>query len=317
MSWNDISVESKLKRYKTFKQNYKLGLFSIHNTIPREYRTCVCGCENKFSCRIDSKQRFIHGHNGRKTTETRTCLCGCGQMFTCKVTSPQKYAGRGHATRDKNNVAVQKQRKKQSIKMKGKDTWNKGLTKEDPRVAKNVIGFQRLNKERTGKHTDRFGKTYEELYGDVKATQLKNDCSNRMKNLYDSFDDEQKAEYLRNTLWKAGRHPNKFEDKCGALLNIYYPNEFEYCGNGKSVIINGRNPDFIHKTKKIVILCNGTYWHIKKIGYEDTIENRHTIELIESKAFRAYGYEVWIIWEDKVSLNKVVILNREEVGKVS
>ena len=37
------------------------------------------------------------------------------------------------------------------------------------------------------------------------------------------------------------------------------------------------------------------------------------MELNDSQPFRANGYEVWIIWEDRLSLNKVVIINKEEV----
>jgi group I intron endonuclease len=41
--------------------------------IPREERTCVCGCGKVFTCMITSKKRFISGHNksqlGRKKTK--------------------------------------------------------------------------------------------------------------------------------------------------------------------------------------------------------------------------------------------------------
>jgi len=33
--------------------------------VPREIRFCECGCGETFECLINSKQRFIHGHNGR------------------------------------------------------------------------------------------------------------------------------------------------------------------------------------------------------------------------------------------------------------
>jgi len=35
------------------------------NKKPREIRICDCGCNGTFECKVDSKQRFIWGHNGR------------------------------------------------------------------------------------------------------------------------------------------------------------------------------------------------------------------------------------------------------------
>lgn len=321
--WTDIGREKGLQT-------------RLKNKIKKEFRICKCGCNSVFECRINSKEIFLNQRHyidfikrtgrpqyvrdkistyliNKYPLESRLCKCGCGKIFICKTSSLQSYASRGHATKDKNNVFVKEQRRKQSIKLKGRPPWNNGLTKEDSRVAKNVIGFQKLNKERTGKHTKIFGKTYEELYGKEKAIMLKKRFSERMRLQYASFTDEQKANYLKTTIFKAGNHPNNFEVKCKRLLDIYYPNEFEYCGQGKPIIINGKNPDFIHKNKKIVVLCHGIYWHIKKLGYEDTVENRHSIELLDSEPFRTYGYEVWVIWEDRLDLNKVIIFNKREV----
>jgi hypothetical protein len=33
--------------------------------LPRETRICGCGCEGTFECKVDSKKRFIRGHNNR------------------------------------------------------------------------------------------------------------------------------------------------------------------------------------------------------------------------------------------------------------
>jgi len=49
----------KLKTRKSKWETWKTGK-AIY-----EERVCICGCNNKFKCKIISKQKFIHGHNSR------------------------------------------------------------------------------------------------------------------------------------------------------------------------------------------------------------------------------------------------------------
>lgn len=50
------------------------------------------------------------------------------------------------------------------------------------------------------------------------------------------------------------------------------------------------------------------------MGVENTPEVKLSIELKDSEPFRKAGYEVWFIWEDKLTLNKVVINQQTEVA---
>ncbi len=266
----------------------------------------------------------------RYGNETRFCRCNCGKTFICKTNSKQRFLPYHHSkvikllsfggfSKDKFsmicNKSVESRRKNGFISgRKGKQYVNREIRfcKCDCGKSKEVKVNSRW---RYFKGHQRRGKTISEIYGKIKSDLFRNKISMTLKNRYKNLSDYDKEIFLKNGIHKTFKHPNKFELKCKDLLNIYYPNEFEYCGQGKTIIINGRNPDFIHKTKKIVILCHGIYWHMKKFGIEDTIENRRVIELEDSKPFRAYGYEVWVIWEDRIQLNKVVIVNTKEEVK--
>lgn len=39
--------------------------------IPRETRICECGCEETFECKINSKKRFVRGHNSQGQIPTK------------------------------------------------------------------------------------------------------------------------------------------------------------------------------------------------------------------------------------------------------
>ncbi len=79
--------------------------------IPKEERKCVCGCNKKFECKINSKQKFISGHNSKihpnisrkLPLETRFCRCGCGFSKEVKINSNWKYK-MGHNRRGKKQV---------------------------------------------------------------------------------------------------------------------------------------------------------------------------------------------------------------------
>lgn len=52
---------------RTFSKEWRKHLSESHKKlrIPREIRTCACGCGQTFECRINSKRKFINGHNRR------------------------------------------------------------------------------------------------------------------------------------------------------------------------------------------------------------------------------------------------------------
>lgn len=83
------------------------------------------------------------------------------------------------------------------------------------------------------------------------------------------------------------REPNGPEGVLIDLLNLSFPGLFEYTGNSK-VWINGRNPDFICESHKLIIESFGYYHH--KIGdEEDRIQH-----------YAKAGYRCYVIWADNM-----------------
>lgn len=118
-------------------------------------------------------------------------------------------------------------------------------------------------------------------------------CSMKCRNYWDS----EHPNYLLLCLPK----PNKAERKLTHLLRRYFPNEWEYTGDGK-VILHGLIPDFTNKNgRKAVIELFGDYWHTKRIkSWKDT-------ELGKIMAYKALGFECLVIWEKELKDEERVV----------
>jgi G:T-mismatch repair DNA endonuclease (very short patch repair protein) len=80
--------------------------------------------------------------------------------------------------------------------------------------------------------------------------------------------------------------PNGVERKLWKALG----SSFEFVGDGSFKIANLK-PDFVNKTRKIVVELYGNYWH-KDEPLEKTIRR--------VRRFENEGWRVVIIWEDEV-----------------
>jgi hypothetical protein len=101
---------------------------------------------------------------------------------------------------------------------------------------------------------------------------------------------------LRRILQVVNARPNKFETAVQSYLNLNFPNEWKYCGDG-SFIVNGKCPDFTNcNGKKEVILANGVYWHAG--CNKPSLAKKRIIERVESKPYKEFGFKVHFIWED-------------------
>lgn len=65
---------------------------------------------------------------------------------------------------------------------------------------------------------------------------------------------------------------------------------FEYTGDW-SLWINGKNPDFINKEKKLIVEYNSEWWHRN----ETNAQTQRRIDL-----FKSAGYDTLIIWEHEL-----------------
>lgn len=243
--------------------------------IPRETRICGCGCDGTFECKVNSKQKYIHGHHGNCRSskllpkETRVCKCGCGRTFECWAGSKQKFI-RGHNRRgEKRPRGAGRKPKPREIRtcacscegtfeciVTSKQQFIWGHNKSRANTKGKVVVQETINK--MSKNTKRLWQTPEYV---AKQMRARNVCPNKAETFLDEF----------------------FQD----LL----PNEYKFVGDGKDedFIIAGKCPDFvnINGQKKIIELF-GEPFHAPK-------EEQERIDL-----FAQYGYQTLIIWYNEL-----------------
>lgn len=130
--------------------------------------------------------------------------------------------------------------------------------------------------------------------GKVRSAKMRKEMSDRVSGKKNPFYGKKHTEKSLKSILKAIRkRPTRFELAVQHFLEMNYPGEWKYCGDG-SVILNGKCPDFINcNGQKKVVLANSVYWHLTKKGL-----NRKQCERIESKPYNEMGFDVWFIWDD-------------------
>jgi len=174
--------------------------------------------------------------------------------------------------------------------LKGRDSWNKGLTKEIS------VGLKRLSESKIGKKLPltvvkkmkiSIKKYYENggviwnkgiQYDDI----IKEKISEGVKLLWQS------DEYVKKQMKSRNVMPNKAEMYLQSILNsIFFENQFQYVGDGKE-IIGGKCPDFIDLINNKIIELYGDYWH-RGQNPQDRIDY-----------FKQFGYDTLVIWESEL-----------------
>lgn len=89
--------------------------------------------------------------------------------------------------------------------------------------------------------------------------------------------------------------PNKTELRLWKILGP----SFQYTGNG-SKTIDGKRPDFVDETSRIIVELYGLYWH-----RADTLAK--TMNRINT--FAKAGYRTLIVWEDEI--DKPLLIRRK------
>jgi len=100
---------------------------------------------------------------------------------------------------------------------------------------------------------------------------------------------------LKDCLDYSKRKPNYKEKLLDSILQIHFPNEFKFVGDGQ-IIINNKNPDFINcNGKKLIIELFGRKWH----------EQMEEIERMN--IFNQYGFHTLIVWAEELNNQQKVI----------
>lgn len=98
------------------------------------------------------------------------------------------------------------------------------------------------------------------------------------------------------------KRPTSLEKKMDEFLQRHFPNQWKYTGNG-SFVVGGKNPDFVHTSKKYVILVNGEHWH--QDIFEEPVQINHYLQ---------YGYNCIVIWENELKHINTKKLKQKIVG---
>jgi len=212
------------------------------------------------------------------------CACGCGEKLPWTNKGFLKYI-RGHASRVNNNwghnpKAVQNSTdtRREQYKSGLRTVWNKGLTKEDPRVLKYIVG---MNTEERSK------KISETTKGKKKTGKALIASRNNILNFHKSNP-------------KYSGLENKFEfilDKLG----VKYEKQKQLVYGTFGVRIY----DFCIPSKNILIEVDGDYWHCNPSIFQDGPINKTQTENIindalKEKLAKIRGYTLIRFWEQDI-----------------
>jgi len=147
------------------------------------------------------------------------------------------------------------------------------------------------------------GRSYEDLYGPVKAAEMRamrsasaqqySDPVKMNKHLAAMEKLWNDPEFQRKQVEAHNIKPNKPEIALLALLNEIAPGHWKYVGDYQFWIAR-KNPDFIDAIDKKIIEMFGDYWHK---GEDPSVRIEH---------YAKYGYRTLVIWEHELEDTQAV-----------
>lgn len=96
------------------------------------------------------------------------------------------------------------------------------------------------------------------------------------------------------------REPNKLELEVAKMLG----EDWKYVGNG-SLVIGGLIPDFVHRTRKVVLEVLGCYFHSCPVHFPNVRMERTASISYRESVYKKNGYEVRFLWEHDVKPRKL------------
>ena len=264
---------------------------------------------------VKSGKRFIHGHSNRKNPISipnhHPCKCPCGEL----VASNRKFVHGHNGYQNKGKILgpMSEENKQKRRKPYGPISEEK---RKNMRVPKSEEGRKNMKeaqnrpdiKERSSQSAKKNWQdpVYREnqLLAIVKG-QNKLETKEKKSRSYKKL--------WQDPVWKTKQllligkgsiiKPNNPEHLIDLITHEYWQG-WQYTGD-LSVIINGKNPDFINEESKQIIELYGDYWH----NGEDPTDR--------AEIFSSVGYETRVIWENELkNLDNVILKLRRFCGGI-
>ena len=277
--------------------------------IPSELRYCYCGCGKTLSCKINSSQKYLHGHNPLVNRiehylprETRVCKCGCNKSFKCIISSPKKFI-LGHANRGKKFIMgkyplrgktyeeVYGIEKANAIKKKQGDKKRK-FKRHEIRICQcgcdKSFEVGQLKRQRyIHGHNMRISKHWK-----IGLEKILNYTrSKKGKTWEEIYGEEYREKQVSKILKGSLKRPTSYEAKIISLIKKYNL-PYKYVGDGE-VWIGRKNPDFLNiNGEKILIEVYSAYRH------------PDNYEIIRTIHFSKYGFKVIFLNDNDLYRNK-------------
>ena len=199
------------------------------------------------------------------------------------------WLGRKHSEETKRKMVVAHIGKKHSNGTKQKMSRNNQGNK-NPRY-----GIKMTENQREKIRKANLGNTWEKLYGEEEAEKRKKEKSIKMRGEGNHFYGKKHKEETRKKISLARQKQNfplddtKIEKKIQRYL---ISKNIDFIKHKHINIKHGYNCDIFIPSLKLVIECDGNYWHNYPYGNE--------IDVIRNKEMRNKGMKVIRLWENEI-----------------
>lgn len=299
-------------------------------------RFCSYNCKGLWTSENLRGDKNSNWNGGKKTIECEYC----GKTFKAWPSEERRFcSSKCYGPYLSQSKWIKKHYNETLVKYREEcGSWNKGLTVDDPRVAKSVKSLVRGRREKAEGHTVKrrclfCGEEFTASLSEVKAGYGKF-CSHRcaakyriqhgdphlgfkkgaipwnkgkpfdrMKELWSN--PSYKERVVKNIIKTLQRKPTEPEQQAIDIIKEHrFP--FKYVGDG-DVIIGGLNPDFIHTGGESKVLeVFGRAFHDPQVSFIDEIR-WHQQYFGRMSYYAQHGYDCLILWDDELGNEEKVV----------
>jgi len=263
---------------------------------------CECGCGNEVT---KPGNRFINGHHRRgvilsqdikdKMKESKKNISDETREKMSKTHLGRKYEDfmDDEAAKKRREVTRKRMLENNPFKNKHHDDQTKQLMKDRWGERKLQDKFKSQRKEQGKQHSLLMKEIWNDPDGIYNTEEYRKSVSNGVKRVWYNPNSIYNTEEFRKQLLSHDS-PNNLEKQFMEILKEMKLEDYEYTGD-YTLWIEGKNPDFINKSKRKIIELFGDYWHSEELtGHSTVIEE--TERMIH---FNNSGYKTLIIWENE------------------